>query len=86
MISEAARQNSLIRLELQKYSWKTIAEFEHLLPCDHNKSHIIDIFPKEYFIRSDGFDEYYSLSYLEIESSEDFWQRWNRFKKLKAFL
>lgn len=89
--------NYLINAELSKYSWKIKREFEELFPCK-NPIHIIDVANKEYCfeqafiaeqIKRDNtkiFEEKYTIECVRFESHEEFWKRWNRFKKIKSFI
>ncbi len=77
------QEHDKIRKELRKFSWITIREFEEILPSSYpsDKLYAVEIFPKEYRDEED-----YSIEYIFMFSPEDFWNRWNRFKKLRAFL
>lgn len=83
MSKSLREENNKIREELRKYSWKAIEEFQSMLPAFMGWGYCIEVFPLE------GFDNlcYIWLSDDEnIDPYQDFWQRWNRFLNLKAFL
>ena len=71
----------IIRDEVKSYSWETFREFEKIFPCADDRG-LVEVYTREYFEDEENTFPYY----LEIESNEDFWNRWNKFKKLKVFL
>ncbi len=85
-----------INKELSKYSWKVKREFEKLFPCLH-PLHRIEVFNKEYYLEqaviklrlekypAKYIEENYTPEILEIENEDEFWKRWNRYRKVKRF-
>ncbi len=83
-------QHDKINEELSKYSWKTIAAFQETFPLSvsltkgSTEYYTLEVFSKE------NIDFANSVSYVYLNKSEnrfeDFWNRWNRFLNLKAFL
>lgn len=90
-MSIIAKEYDEIKIELQQYSFKTIGEFKELFPIKTGFSIIINVYPKEFFNFSlDTYNVFTKSAYshipIHIKNVADFWEKWNRFKKLKAFL
>lgn len=99
---ETKLPNDLINDELSKYSWKAKREFEKLYPCTkpsyvievYNKEYLKEQayikalmrVAKEKGIEFEPVTEKFTIEYLEIESPEEFWRKWNKFKKLRSYL
>lgn len=83
-MSKSSRpENDKIQEELRKYSWKTIDAFQDLFPPNYDWGYYIEVIPTE------GFDNVcfvWLTDYEDIDPYIDFWNRWNRFITLKAFL
>lgn len=93
---------SSINKELSKYSWKLKREFEKLFPCKNplhtidvsNKEYIdeqymIGVRMKLAKLQNKEYKpivEKYSIETIECESVDEFWAKWNRFKKLKILI
>lgn len=94
---DSRREMRLVREELNKVSWKTIRAFTESFPCPQPSTTISVLF-KEYLkeqaiikilLDKDPtklYQENYSPEYIQYHSFDDFWIRWNKFKKLRAFL
>jgi hypothetical protein len=76
-----AYAHTYIRKELKKYSWRTVKEFERIFPVDGN--YTLEVWTTEY---DENTADYWDLTYVDMVSPKNFWDRWNKFKKLKAFL
>lgn len=101
-IADQFNDNELIQKELSKYSWKFKREFEKLFPCKNplhiidvaNKEYIdeqnmIGVKMKLAKLQDKEYKpiiEQYSMETISFESSDEFWSRWNRFKKLKILI
>lgn len=99
---ESRRELRLINEELGQYSQSTIAEFEKKFPCKKRVTYIEvhhkDYVEEQLFIafnkhkaelgglRPECVEERYVVYYLEFNNVKDFWERWDRFKNLRAFL
>lgn len=71
-----------IRQELKKYSAKDIEKFEELCPVEkYFDVFVIDVYPRYNSLY--GCDNTVCLK--KDDPYLDFWRRWNRFWKLKAF-
>lgn len=90
----------LIKDELGKFSWKTKREFERLFPCKIS-NHTLEVPCKEYLMEqkhirimklAKGEEFYdtiklnYSLVNLQYENVDEFWKRWNKFKRVISFM
>lgn len=96
---EAKSPNDLINEELSKYSWKAKREFERLYPCA-KPLHTIEVFNKEYIkerayikalmkVQGDKFvpmKENFTPETISYETPEEFWKRWNKYKKIRSYL
>lgn len=85
--------------EIKKYPQELLLEFDRLLPCKQEKRFKLwvvrdgDLIIIKSRSRSLGYtlmpSNYKSFihpdKYIYCYSADDFWSRWNRFKKLKAF-
>jgi|SRR6185436_1236796 len=96
------QNNILINEELSKHSWRTIRKFEELFPCLNplhiievqNKEYLDEqkiISLKMKLAKNQGTEykkipETFTTEHIRYESVEEFWQRWNRFKKVKSFI
>lgn len=80
MSDDRGKKADAIRQELKNYSWNTIQLFEEIFPCSDDKG-LVEVYTKEYFEGQDTFPYYVSIA-----SAKDFWDRWDRFKNLRAFL
>ena len=99
---EIRKHKRLINEELSKYSWKTIRKFEEIFPCQYpittlevfckeyveeqNNICVSIELHKQNNQLWKHVTEYYFTEYIQWESVVDFWERWNKFKKLKVFL
>jgi len=98
-LTSAKTPNELINEELSKYSWKAKREFERLYPCA-NPMHKIEVFNKEYVkeqfyikalkkVQGDEFvpvKEQFTPETISYETPEEFWRRWNKYKKIRSYL
>lgn len=90
----------LIKDEMGKFSWKTKREFERLFPCK-NQLHTIEVYNKEYLAeqkhmrimklaRGEEFYDTIKLQYspenISYESTDEFWSRWKKFKRVISFM
>ena len=84
-------EHELINKELSQFSYKIKRKFEELFPCT-NPLNILEVYSKEHceaigLTNNYDFDKiYYTIEYLEYESIEEFWFRWNKFKKMVLFI
>lgn len=87
----------LINEELANYSWKLISDFDWMFKDRTSSGYILEVLCKEYVEEQEkiklstkdnpyNVQSYYYVEHIRILSPEDFWIKWNRFKKMKAFL
>lgn len=66
-----------IRSELREHSYSEVKEFNRLFYVESNSS---DFFR----LKIDCVDE--TKKYIKCATAEDFWLKWNRFKKMRVFI
>lgn len=84
-----------ITKEIAKHSQEEMLEFDRLLPCKKEKKFKLNIGPDNDLViiksRSVGWtykpfcSRVVPNKYIYCNSTEDFWYRWSRFRKLRAF-
>lgn len=99
---EIRKHQRLINEELAQYSWTTIRKFEEIFPCQYpiatlevfckeyvEEQNNIRISMELHEQNNQPWKhvtEHYFTEYIQWASVADFWERWNKFKKLKVFL
>jgi hypothetical protein len=79
-----AKEHDEIRQELEKYSYKTILDFVKVFPIKTDY-YTVEFFPKQDYPFNTP-NHTFGTGYIQIKSPTDFWEKWNRYKRLKAFL
>ena|SRR5690606_13099457 len=101
-INKAYQDMCSINEELSQFSWKTIAEFRDMFRCDRNdpNAKMYEVLCKEYcdeqkeikkklksgLTNEEELYSHYCHEIIYMTSFEDFWYRWNKFKKLMVFI